>query len=250
MNSRDRETYKILNKYFTKNKEKAGIRQLKMQIELGCGEVINHKRIARVKKKYGLITKIRQVNKYRKFAKKKAEHETCPNLVEQNFKNLQPDQIYSTDITELKYNRKKAYLAAVKDLATKEIVGFKVSSHINIDLTNTAMDRALKKLSEKELEELIVHSDQGFHFTHFSFRNKLDALGVTQSMSRKGNCLDNAPIESFFGLLKDHLELNKCKDLKDVTREVTKKMKYYNEKRPQLGLKKMPPTEYRRHLNF
>lgn len=112
------------------------------------------------------------------------------------------------------------------------------------------MDRALKKLSEKELEELIVHSDQGFHFTHFSFRNKLDALGVTQSMSRKGNCLDNAPIESFFGLLKDHLELNKCKDLKDVTREVTKKMKYYNEKRPQLGLKKMPPTEYRRHLNF
>ncbi len=69
-------------------------------------------------------------------------------------------------------------------------------------------------------------------------------------MSRKGNCLDNAPIESFFGLLKDHLDLSDCKNINDVKNEVTKKIRFYNHNRPQLGLKKMPPSEYRRHLGF
>ena len=96
----------------------------------------------------------------------------------------------------------------------------------------------------------MIHSDQGFHFTHLSYRKKLEDNGITQSMSRRGNCLDNAPIESFFGTLKDHLNLKKCKSLADVKKEVTKVINYYNYKRPQIGLKKMPPKEYRRHLNF
>ena len=140
------------------------------------------------------------------------------------------------------------YLAAVKDLCTKEIVGKSISNRIDIQLTNSALDKALKRLSKEQKEKLMIHSDQGFHFTHFSYRLKLKNSGVTQSMSRKGNCIDNAPIESFFGHFKDLLELEGCKNLDDVKKEVTKKINYYNHRRPQLGIKKMPPSEFRRHL--
>jgi transposase InsO family protein len=247
MRLRDQENLTILTKYHDMGKHKDGIKQLEMIIPLGEGLIMNHKKIARLKRKYKLLTEIRVQNKYRNFAKKKQEHETCPNLLEQNFKGLKADQVYSTDITTLKFNGKKAYFAAVKDLETKEIVGMSVSGRIDIQLTDSAIKKALNKLSQKQKNGLIVHSDQGFHFTHFSFRSLLNQSGVTQSMSRKGNCLDNAPIESFFGLIKDHLDLKKCKTVEDVQKEVTRAVNYYNCKRPQVGLKKMPPTEYRRH---
>ena len=249
MKARDLEDLKVLKKYHEKSKHKDGIRQLAMVIPREEeGLIMNHKKIARLKSKYNLITKIRVKNKYRYFAKKKHEHESCPNLLERNFKDLKADQVYSTDITTLKFNGKKAYFAAVKDLETKEILGSAVSSRIDIQLTNTAMSRALNRLSPKKKDGLIVHSDQGFHFTHISFRSLLNANGVLQSMSRKGNCLDNAPIESFFGLIKDHLDLKICNTLQDVEKEVTRAVDYYNCMRPQAGLKKMPPTEYRRHF--
>ena len=250
MSERDLDSYQMIKKYFDKSKGKDGIRQLKMVIESSEDIVLNTKRIARIKNKFGLFTQIRKKSKYRQFAKKKQEHDTCSNLVKRNFKCSKPDQIYSTDITMLKYSHKKAYMAAVKDLGTKEIVGFNVSNRIDLDLNNIAMDNALKNLSLDKRENLIIHSDQGFHYTHVSFRKKLNEQGISQSMSRKGNCIDNAPIESFFGLIKDHLELKECKNIKDVKKEVTKKISYYNQERPQLGLKKMPPNKYRRHLGF
>lgn len=248
MRERDQEDLALIKKYFDRSKSKDGIRQLAMVIERDEGLIINKKKIARLKKKYRLVTKIRMKNKYRQFAKKKQEHETCPNFLERNFKGLKADQVYVTDITTLKYQGKKAYFAAVKDLETKDIVGSCVSNRIDLNLTNKAMSEALKRLSSDQKQELIVHSDQGFHFTHFSFRNLLEVHGVTQSMSRKGNCLDNAPMESFFGLIKDHLELKDCKTMEDVEKEVTRKVDYYNKLRPQAGLKKMPPSEYRRHF--
>jgi transposase InsO family protein len=142
------------------------------------------------------------------------------------------------------------YVAAVKDLCTKEIVGKSISNRIDIKLTNSAIDKALKRLTTEEKQGLMVHSDQGFHFTHFSYREKLKKNGVTQSMSRKGNCIDNAPIESFFGHLKDLIDLEHCKKYEDVEKEVTKQINHYNHRRPQLGIKKMPPSEYRRQFDF
>jgi len=246
-NEKDEQDFNVIEKHFLKSNGKAGIRQLKMIIERKEGLIFNKKKIARIKRKYKLETVIRRKNVYRKFAKKKQEHEVCANLLDRNFKQEKCDQVYSIDITQVKYNQRKAYIAAVKDLYTKEIVSKTVSHRIDVDLTNTAIDRAIKKLSIKQKEKLLIHSDQGFHFTHFSYRKKLEENGITQSMSRKGNCLDNAPIESFFGILKDHLELRECRTIKDVEKEVTKKVNYYNNERPQWGLKKMPPSEYRRH---
>jgi len=249
-NKRDLETYQIVKEYHIKAKGKSGIRQLKMQIERSEGLILNHKRIARIKRKFKLETMIRRKNKYRFFAKKKHEHETCKNVLQRNFSQSKPDQVYSMDITEVRYNKKKAYIAAIKDLCSKEVIAKSVSNRINIELTNSAVDKAIKKLPESKRKSLMIHTDQGFHFTHISYRERLQKEGITQSMSRKGNCLDNAPIESFFGTLKDHLDFTDCKNIKDVEKEVTKQINYYNHRRPQLGLKKMPPSEYRRHLNF
>lgn len=246
----DFEDYLTIKKHFDKSKCKLGIRQLKMVIERSEGIIFNEKKIARIKRKYGLETQIRKKNKFRVFAKKQQEHQVAPNLLARDFKQLKPNKVYSTDITQINYGHKKAYIAAVKDLCTNEIVSKAVSHRIDLTLSNTAIDRALKRLSRQEREKLMVHSDQGFHFTHQSFRGRLKKNGVTQSMSRKGNCIDNAPIESFFGHLKDLLDLKDCNNIKAIEKEVTKQINYYNHKRPQLGLKKMPPSEYRRHLEF
>lgn len=247
----DYSDFKIVRKYFDKGKQKLGIRQLKMIIERKEGFVFNEKKIARIKRKYGLETKIRRKNKYKEFKKNLQEHETCSNLLDRQFVQEKPDRVYSTDITQVNYNgSKKAYIAAVKDLCTNEIVGKSISNRIDIKLSNSAIDKALKRLSPSEKSRLMIHSDQGMHFTHFSYRKKLEKNKITQSMSRKGNCIDNAPIESFFGHLKDLLDLSSCENINDVKKEVTKQINYYNHRRPQLGLKKMPPSEYRRHLNF
>ena len=246
--ARDQESYKIIKKHYDLSKGKEGIRQLSMTIERKERMRFNKKRIARIKLKFNLPTLIRRKNVYRVFAKKKIEHEIFPNLLERNFKNLDADRVYCTDITELKYGDRKAYLAAVKDLGTRAIMSYVVSNRIDINLTNSAIEQALLKASPKKKESLMIHSDQGFHFTHVSFRKKVETAGAFQSMSRKGNCLDNAPMESFFGLFKDHLDLSSCKTIEEVKNEVQKTMNYYNNCRPQVGLKKMPPMEYRRQM--
>lgn len=229
-------------------KGKAGIRQLRMSIERKEGLVFNEKRIARIKRKFGLVTLIRRKNKYRTFAKAKHEHESFPNLLNRKFKQPRPDMVYSTDITQLNYGNQKAYLAAMKDLCTGEVIA-NLSPRPDVNLTRKVLDKSLRKLTKEQKSSLIIHSDQGFHFTHYTFRDRLKRESIRQSMSRKGNCLDNAPIESFFGTIKDLLDLEECKNFKDLEKEVTRKIKYYNQKRPQYGLKKMPPIEYRRQFH-
>ena len=144
-----------------------------MAIERCDGIVINEKKIARIKRKYNLETKIRRKSKYKIFAKKKHEHDTFPNLLNREIDQERPDRVYSTDITQINYGSKKAYVAAVKDLCTKEVVGKSVSNRIDIKLTNSAIDKALKRLTPEKRKRLIIHSDQGSHFTHISYRLKL-----------------------------------------------------------------------------
>lgn len=247
-NKRDESDFKIIEKHFLKNNRKVGIRQLKMIIERKEGIIFNRKKIARIKKKFKLETVIRRVSKYKTFKFKNEEHKVCANHLNRNFKQTNANRVYSIDITQVKYAHKKAYIAAVKDLCTKEIVAKEVSSRIDLKLANGAVEKALKKLSPAERINLMIHSDQGVHFTHSSYRQILENYNVTQSMSRRGNCLDNSPIETFFGILKDHLNLKSCRTIKDVKNEVTKQVNYYNYERPQLGLKKMPPSLFRRHL--
>ena len=174
------------------------------------------------------------------------EHRTAPNLLKQNFKVNQPDKVYSTDISYLFYNKgKRAYLSATKDLATKEIVAFNVSRDLSMQTAFISLEETLK---HKDCSKLIVHSDQGTHYTHPLYVNKLKTLGIIQSMSRKGNCLDNAPIESFFGHLKDEIDLKSCQSFEEVKTLVENYIYYYNNECYQWNLNKMTPAQRLCHL--
>lgn len=208
---------------------------------------MNVKKIKRIKKKYNLKTKIRRSKKqFTTRMHEKQEHKVHPNFLNREFKRKIPDEVYVTDITQINYGKKqKAFLAVFKDLCTKEIVSYELSTRADLKLIDLALDKAINRLSKKERERLMIHSDQGFQFTHKKFSQKLEKNGITQSMSRRGNCLDNACVESFFGHFKDWLDLKRCENFEKLKIEIDKEIKFYNEIRPQWSLNKKPPRLYR-----
>ena len=237
---------RLIQEIFDKKHQKAGIRTIYMKLQQNYGITMNLKKIARIKKQYGLITKIRKKNPYNVIIKKGLEHRTAPNLLQRQFDVHIPDTVYSTDISYLIYKGgQRAYLSAAKDLATKEIVAFNVSRDLSMQTAYLGLEETLK---HKDCSRLMIHSDQGIHYTHPLYVNKLKELGVTQSMSRKGNCLDNAPIESFFGHLKDDLDIKSCKTFEEVKTLVENYIDYYNNERSQWNLNKMTPAQRRCHL--
>jgi putative transposase len=241
----------LIKTVFEDKKKKAGIRTIKMIIERDCKLIINLKKISRIKNQYGLETQIRRKNKFRYIAKGGEEHIVSPNILNRQFEVQKKDHIFSTDITYLEYGTGlRAYMSAVKDLGTKEIVNHTVSKNINMDIVIKGLDDLFKPIPSERRKSLIMHSDQGTHYTHEIFRNKLSEYGVKQSMSRRGNCLDNAPIESFFGHMKDELDLKSCKTYDELVIAVDNFVNYYNFERPQWCLKRKTPAECRGLLNF
>lgn len=205
---------------------------------------INLKAIRRIKRDYGLVTVIRRPKKFRAAFKKGEEHSVSPNLLKRDFIPLTKRTIYSTDITELPYRGgKKAYLSAIKDLATNEIVHFNIHERPTSGLVTEGVATFFSCYKKELRETMIIHSDQGGHYTGRSFREEIKKLGLRQSMSRKGNCLDNAPIESFFGHLKDDVDYRACKNFVELRERITEYMNYYNNERPQWGLKQKTPAE-------
>ena len=229
---------------FKEKKGRYGIRRLKMHLKRKYHLETNLKKIVRIKKKFGLLTAIRRRNKFRALFKAGEEHSVAPNLVQRNFNPPKTDMIYSTDITELHYLAgRKAYLSAVKDLKSKEIVHYSLSERPTLNLAMDGLRDCLRTVPLKKRRNLIIHSDQGYHYTSYSFRSMLKDHGIKQSMSRKGNCLDNSPIESFFGHLKDEAEYGNCKNFMEVKKVIQDYMTYYNNDRPQWKLKQKTPAE-------
>lgn len=241
---RDQPYIDLIRYYFEKSRRKAGIVTIDMMIRNSSHEPINHKKIARIKREYGIITKIRRRNPYKNLPT--SEHVNIPNILQRDFVNPTPDHAYSTDMTYLFYGKgERAYLSATKDLATNEIVSYQLMKTPRVEHFKEEFRRLITSLPEQVRKSLIIHSDQGFQYTHKGFRRLLKSYGVTQSMSRRGNCLDNAPIESFFGHFKDMLEIKKCKRFEDLKDEVDGAIHYYNNERPQKALNKKPPAQYR-----
>ncbi len=215
-----------------------------MCLERNTDYIFNLKRIIRVKKKFGLETKIRRRNKMKAAIKTNEEHRILPNLLQRNFNPKGDEILISTDTTELPFLRgQKAYLSAFKDLKSKKIIHYNINQRATIELVMTGLDQMLKNIDAKKREKMIIHSDQGYHYTSTAYRAKLSTYGVSQSMSRRGDCLDNAPIESFFGHLKDESEYKTCKNLNELEEEITRYINYYNDERPQWGLKRKTPAE-------
>ena len=240
---RDRKSLLLIEKLHIKSRGTAGAQTIAMQLE-SLDVKMNVKKVRRIKREYGLRTKIRRKKAYKNLPT--AEDANVPNLLSRDFVTPIPDQIYSTDMTYLFYGKgERAYLSATKDLATNEVVSYRLMRTPSLSHFMDEFQLLFKRLPEHKRKSLMVHSDQGFQYTHVNVRKLLKSNGVTQSMSRRGNCLDNAPIESFFGHFKDLLELRKCTNFEEVGNEVRKMMKYYNNERPQLALNKKPPVMYR-----
>ena len=199
-------------------------------------------------KKYNIICPFRKANPYRRIAKATKEHSTVENKLNRNFKKGLPREILLTDITYLFYkNNKKCYLSVVKDSITNEILVWHLSASLTLDIS---LD-TIKKLKQKKFKlnkNAYIHSDQGVHYTSPTFQKILKKYKIGQSMSRRGNCWDNAPQESFFGHMKDEINLENCITYKDVYNEIKRYINYYNNYRYQWDLKKMTPVEYRNHL--
>lgn len=212
---------------------------------------MNIKKIKRIKRDLGLITTIRKRSKMRAVLKVGEENRIAPNILQRDFIPITKRTHFSTDITELLYqNGRKAYLSATKDLATSEIIHFNILPKAEGDLVTTNLEKVFGYYPAEIRKKMIIHSDQGTHYTSFAYREKLEKLEITQSMSRKGSCLDNSPIESFFGHLKDEVSLNTCKTFEDVRIMIENYIFYYNNERPQWGLKQKTPAEAGVHLSL
>jgi transposase InsO family protein len=239
----------VLKAFNFKNRKTKGARQVKMVLKGEFNLVYNLKRIRRIMKKYNIKCTIRKANAYRRMMKATKEHTVLPNLLNRNFKQKIPKKVLLTDITYLNYsNGKRAYLSTIKDSSTNEILAHKISSSLKIDIVLDTIDIFVKNTGGSLREGSFIHSDQGVHYTSPKFQNKVKSIGLGQSMSRRGNCWDNAPQESFFGHFKDEVNLKKCNNLDEVKNEINKYMDYYNNHRYQWNLNKMTPTQYRDHL--
>lgn len=228
---------------------KKGAKQIKMTLNIHFGINYNLKRIRRIMKKYNIICPHRKANPYRRMMKATKEHTVLPNLLNREFKQESPGKVLLTDISYLFFkNGQKAYLSTILDASTNEVLAYNVSKSLKIDIVTNTIDKLIQSNKNILRKDSFIHSDQGAHYTSPIFQNKVKKNNLGQSMSRRGNCWDNAPQESFFGHLKDETNINKCETFEDLVKEIDDYMDYYNNYRGQWNIKKMTPVQYRNHL--
>ncbi|WP_160726164.1 IS3 family transposase [Bacillus sp. USDA818B3_A] len=247
--AKDEKVKEIILKAFHYKRRKKGARQIKMTLAGQFNVKFNLKRIRRIMKKYGIICPIRKANPYRRMMKATQEHRVVTNLLNREFKQEIPYKVLLTDITYLFYGEgRRAYLSAIKDSSTGELLAYNISERMTIDLATDTLKKLKKNKHFKKVKDALIHSDQGVHYTYPEFQKSVKKLRLRQSMSRRGNCWDNAPMESFFGHLKDEASIKECTTLEELKREIKQYMMYYNHYRYQWNLKKMTPVQYRDHL--
>lgn len=241
----------IIKVFFNSKNGRVGRRQIKMYLDAQVlqgklDNLVSINKIRRIMKEQNLYCKVRRRNSYRNIWNDAKESSIAPNILKQQFKSDTPYEKLSTDITYLYYAKgQKAYLSAVKDLATGEIVSYEVLPHMGIELSLNVID---KLPQNKITNKTMIHSDQGVHYTNLVYRMKLKENKIIQSMSRKGHCLDNAPIESFFGHFKDECLYRDCQSFKELQLTVERYINYYNKYRFQWNKKRLTPIQYRNQL--
>ena len=224
---------------------KKGSRSIKMLLEDKFGICYNRKRIMRIMRKYNIVCPIRR-KKYKYKVTK--EHKVCKNYLQREFKQNVPGKVMLTDISYLQYgNAKTAYLSTILDASTNEILSFKVRENMKLDLVISTLNE-LKDNQFVHFDDGMIHSDQGWHYTNPQFRIRAAEMGLQQSMSRRGNCWDNAPQESFFGHLKDEVDIKHCNTFDELHTLISDYIDYYNNDRYQWNLNKMTPIQYKNYL--
>jgi putative transposase len=225
---------------YHQHKGRYGYRRVTLTLR-SAGALINHKRVQRLMNELGLKSKVRP-KRYRSY--KGHVGRIAPNLVNREFVANRPNQKWVTDVTEFKVGDQKGYLSPIIDLFNREVVSYEVRQSVKLSLVTDMLKSAINKLGQHE--KPIVHSDQGWQYQNKQYQQQLREKGLTQSMSRKGNCLDNAVAENFFGILKTEMFHNEVfKNADDLIEQIKEYIDYYNNERIKQKLKGLSPIEYR-----
>ena len=225
---------------YHENRGRYGYRRITMELR-NRGDLINHKTVQRLMKYLGLLCRVR-MKKYRSY--KGEVGKIAPNLLERDFEATAPNQKWVTDITEFSLFGQKLYLSSILDLYSRDIISYTLSARPLLSMTMEMLHQAFAQIPDGL--NLILHSDQGWQYQHKHYQDMLKSKGIRQSMSRKGNCLDNAVMENFFGLLKSELlYLQDFDSIEHFKVEFINYMDYYNNQRIKAKLKGLPPAIHR-----
>ena len=208
--------------------------------------LMNTKKIQRLMRKYGLMCPIRKANPYRRMAKAIKTDAIAENLLNREFKDHGARKVLLTDITYIPCCGVFFYLSVIKDAFTMQILAYVLSESLELDFVLETVNILIEQHGISLDTETLIHSDQGCHYTSKKFRQIVADSNLRQSMSRRGNCWDNAPQESFFGHMKDEImdKIKQAESFNDAKAIIDDYMDYYNNYRGQWELKKLTPNEY------
>lgn len=218
-----------------------GYRQLTLHMRRQTQKRINHKRVQRLMKHKGIKSVIRRKKKR---YERSTPQQVAENVLNRKFQAETPNEKWLTDVTEFKYgNGQKAYLSAILDLHDKSIVSYVLGHSNNNPLVFETLEMALASVSESRP---LLHSDRGYQYTSLRFKEMLDEAKLKQSMSRVGRCIDNGPMESFWGTLKcEKYYLHTYDTFEQLQRDIDDYIHFYNYERLQTKLNGLSPMEFR-----
>ena len=235
---------KLIKECQVASKSTYGYRRVKIWLQRETGQTINHKTVLRLMNKYGLLAQIRRRRKYKQHSEYLHRYD---NVLNRDFKTAKPNQKWVTDISYVQTDKGVLYLSIIKDLFDNSIVAYQMGTEQSVHLVLRTITTAKQK--EKVTEELQLHSDQGFQYTSHGYFNLTKEYGIMPSMSRRGNCYDNAPAENFFGILKSEcIYRRKLKTIEEAKLIIDDYIHFYNYERIQLKTK-LTPFEKRCQFN-
>ena len=236
------DTRKRIKAIYDENKGRYGYRRICMDLR-NEGNAINHKTVQKLMSQIGLKAK-RKKRHYHSY--KGQIGRIAPNVIGRNFSTERPNQKWTTDVSQVCIKDEKLYISPILDMYNGEIISYTLSRSPNLKMVTDMLKKAFRKYSN--IKGLTMHSDQGWHYQHTEYQKMLKDNNVVQSMSRKGNCLDNSMMENFFGLMKNELlYVNDFESIETFEAELKKYIIWYNTKRIKLRLKGMSPAQYRAH---
>ncbi len=240
---KNKEIIEKIREIFINNKERYGYRRITLELK-NQNYNVNHKKVYRIMVKLGLKPLKRNKRKYSSY--KGTVGKIADNLIKRNFTANKPNEKWYTDVTEFNLRGEKCYLSPILDGFNGEIISYNTSKSPNLAQIDDMLNKAFKKVGN--LEGLIFHSDQGWQYQHQSYQQRLKNNGIKQSMSRKGNSMDNGMMENFFGLLKTEMfygQENCYETLDDLIKAIDDYIYYYNYDRIKEKLKGLSPVNYR-----
>ena len=233
----------VINDVFYKHKKRYGYRRITLDLK-NKGYIINHKKVKRLMSKMNLYSPVRKA-KYKSY--KGTIGKIASNILQRDFRANKPNAKWVTDVTEFHIPNGKVYLSPILDLFNREIVSYSVSTNPSFNQTKEMIDKAF---INRNLKNCILHSDQGWQYQMIPYQKWLKEKGIIQSMSRKGNCLDNSVMENFFGIMKSEFFYGheyEFKTTDQLISSIHEYINYYNNDRIKTNLKGMSPVQYRLH---